>query len=65
MSKFANSLTDLIGKTPMLRLGKYTELHRLGVSLVAKLEYFNPAGSVNLKLSVPTQPAYAAVIPYK
>ena len=46
MSKIANNLTDLIGKTPMLRLGKYTELHRLGVSLVAKLEYFNPAGSV-------------------
>ena len=51
MSKFANSLTDLIGKTPMLRLGKYTELHRLGVSLVAKLEYFNPAGSVKDRIA--------------
>ena len=46
MPELANNLTDLIGKTPMLRLGKYAELHRLGVSLIAKLEYCNPAGSV-------------------
>ena len=46
MSKLANNITDLIGKTLMLRLGKYAELHKMGVSLVAKLEYHNPAGSV-------------------
>ena len=51
MAKIANNITDLIGKTPMLRLGKYAELHKLGVSLVAKLEYHNPAGSVKDRIA--------------
>ena len=39
-------LTDLIGKTPLLELGGFSKKLGLGATLVAKLEYFNPAGSV-------------------
>lgn len=46
MSKIYKSLTDLIGKTPLLELSNYEKKHNLGATLVAKLEYFNPAGSV-------------------
>lgn len=46
MSKIATSLTDLIGKTPLLELSNYNKVNNLSASIVAKLEYFNPAGSV-------------------
>lgn len=46
MSKIARSLTDLIGNTPLLELGRFSSEKRLSASIVAKLEYFNPAGSV-------------------
>ena len=52
MQKIANSLTDLIGKTPLLRLNRYSEAHELNVELVAKLEYFNPAGSVKDRIAL-------------
>ena len=46
MSKIAKHLTDLIGKTPLLELSNYNrENHSLG-TIIAKLEYFNPGGSV-------------------
>jgi cysteine synthase A len=44
MAKIANNLTELIGKTPLLKLNRVTE--GLEAEVVAKLEYFNPAGSV-------------------
>lgn len=46
MSKIAKNLTDLIGNTPLLELTNYSQNQGLNTSLVAKLEYFNPAGSV-------------------
>lgn len=47
MERIAECLTDLIGNTPLLKLGKYSESHGLSdTRLLAKLEYFNPAGSV-------------------
>jgi len=46
MSKIANNLTELIGKTPMLELGNYCKEKDLSAKLIAKLEYFNPLGSV-------------------
>jgi len=51
MSRIANSLTDLIGKTPLLRLGRYAQAHKLGATLIAKLEYYNPAGSVKDRIA--------------
>lgn len=44
MSKIANSITDLIGGTPLLKLGRITEDSKAKV--VVKLELFNPGGSV-------------------
>jgi len=46
MSKIAKNLTDLIGNTPLLELGNYSKENSLKATLVAKLEYFNPLGSV-------------------
>ena len=46
MSKINKSLTDLIGKTPLLELVNYEKKHELKAAVVAKLEFFNPAGSV-------------------
>lgn len=46
MSKIAKKLTDLIGNTPLLQLDAYKEENKLEANLIAKLEYFNPLGSV-------------------
>ena len=46
MAKIAQSLGDLIGKTPLLELSNYEKSEGLDARIVAKLEYFNPAGSV-------------------
>lgn len=46
MSKIAKSLTDLIGNTPLLELSNYNESQKVKAKVVAKLEYFNPGGSV-------------------
>jgi cysteine synthase A len=46
MSKIAKNLTDLIGNTPLLELSNFSEHHDIEATLIAKLEYFNPAGSV-------------------
>lgn len=43
--KIAESLTQLIGRTPLLRLNAYSRKYGLGIDLIAKLESFNPAGS--------------------
>lgn len=40
------SLTELIGRTPLLMLSRYAKKNALEATLLAKLEYFNPAGSV-------------------
>lgn len=46
MSKIAKNLTDLIGNTPLLELSNYNKGNGLEATVIAKLEYFNPAGSV-------------------
>ncbi|MDT2237552.1 cysteine synthase A [Paenibacillus larvae] len=46
MSKIAKNLTELIGNTPLLELSGYTSFYDLEATIVAKLEYFNPTGSV-------------------
>ncbi len=43
--KIFNSLTELIGSTPLLKLSRYSVAVGLPTALLAKLEYFNPAGS--------------------
>ena len=46
MSKIAEKLTDLIGNTPLLELSNFNRQNGLESQLIAKLEYFNPSGSV-------------------
>src|SRR5659263_474003 len=46
MLKISKSLTDLIGNTPLLELSNYNLKNSLEAKVIAKLEYFNPAGSV-------------------
>lgn len=46
MSKIAKKLTDLIGDTPLLELRTYRDENNLEANLIAKVEYFNPLGSV-------------------
>lgn len=41
-----NSITDIIGGTPLLELHRYRALHDLPARIVGKLEVFNPAGSI-------------------
>ena len=46
MTKIADTITELIGNTPLLRVNNYAAAEKLGCAPLAKLEYFNPAGSV-------------------
>ena len=46
MTKVAQNLTDLIGSTPLLALNNYSAKSKLEAKVLAKLEYFNPLGSV-------------------
>lgn len=46
MKTIAKKLTDLIGNTPLLELSAYDAQHSVAAKILAKLEYFNPAGSV-------------------
>ena len=46
MAKIAKQLTELIGHTPLLELTNYEKNNGLEAKIIAKLEYFNPLGSV-------------------
>ena len=46
MTKIAKQLTELIGNTPLLELSNYEVENNLEAKLIAKVEYFNPLGSV-------------------
>jgi cysteine synthase A len=51
MANINKSLTDLIGRTPLLELSNYEKKNDLQATLIAKLEYFNPAGSVKDRIA--------------
>lgn len=52
MKKIAECLTDLIGNTPMLRLNRYSAACGLTTPIVAKVEMFNPGGSVKDRIAL-------------
>ncbi|MCC8200017.1 MAG: cysteine synthase A [Tannerellaceae bacterium] len=52
MAKIAKKLTDLVGNTPLLELSNYNASKDLKATLIAKLEYFNPAGSVKDRIAL-------------
>ena len=51
MSKVYTSVTELIGKTPLIELKNIEKKNSLNATVVAKLEYFNPAGSVKDRIA--------------
>lgn len=51
MADFNKKITDLIGNTPLLELSNYNKIHELDAKIVAKLEYFNPGGSVKDRIA--------------
>lgn len=52
MSNIKNSITELIGKTPLLRLNGFGKKLNLCAVVIGKLEYFNPAGSVKDRIAL-------------
>ncbi|MFI3332449.1 MAG: cysteine synthase A [Rikenellaceae bacterium] len=52
MSKIAKSLTDLIGGTPLLELSRVLTKESIDAHIIAKLEYFNPAGSIKDRVAL-------------
>ena len=52
MGKIYNRLTELVGNTPLLALASYSKTKAAGAKLLAKLEYFNPAGSVKDRIAL-------------
>ena len=52
MAKIAKQLTELIGNTPLLELNKYSTAKGLDTPVVAKIEYFNPGGSVKDRIAL-------------
>ncbi|MCD7774089.1 MAG: cysteine synthase A [Clostridiales bacterium] len=48
----AESITDLIGKTPMLKMSRYAAAAGVGGNILAKLEYFNPLGSSKDRIGI-------------
>lgn len=51
MAKVYKSLTELIGKTPLLEVVNFNKKKGLNAKILAKLEYFNPAGSVKDRIA--------------
>lgn len=51
MSKIAKKLSDLIGGTPLVELTGIEKNNQLNAQVIAKLEYFNPAGSVKDRIA--------------
>ena len=52
MAKIAKQLTELIGNTPLLELSKFSAAKGLGTNIIAKVEYFNPGGSVKDRIAL-------------
>ncbi|MGN1263040.1 MAG: pyridoxal-phosphate dependent enzyme, partial [Prevotella sp.] len=52
MAKIAKQLTELIGGTPLLELDKFSADKGLKNAIVAKVEYFNPGGSVKDRIAL-------------
>lgn len=51
MAEYKKRITELIGNTPLLELTNYNKKHELDAKIVAKLEYFNPGGSVKDRIA--------------
>ena len=52
MTKVFRKITDLIGRTPLVELPGFSEAEHLKSPLVAKVEFFNPGGSVKDRIAL-------------
>lgn len=52
MSKIYNCVDELIGKTPLMRLNRFEKQYGVNANILAKLEFFNPAGSVKDRVAL-------------
>ena len=52
MAKIAKQLTELIGNTPLLELNKFSHAKGIDTPVIAKVEYFNPGGSVKDRIAL-------------
>ena len=52
MAKIATQLTELIGNTPLLELNKFSQAKGIETPVIAKVEYFNPGGSVKDRIAL-------------
>lgn len=52
MAKIYKQITDLIGKTPLVELGKFSASKGLDTPVIAKVEFFNPGGSVKDRIAL-------------
>ncbi|MDY4963788.1 MAG: pyridoxal-phosphate dependent enzyme, partial [Ruminococcus callidus] len=51
MMKIYEQITDLIGSTPLVKLKNYSANRELEATVLAKVEFFNPAGSVKDRIA--------------
>lgn len=51
MTKIYKNITQLIGNTPLIELSNYKKENEINANIIAKLEYFNPAGSVKDRIA--------------
>ena len=52
MAQIAKQLTELIGNTPLLELNKFSKAKNIETPIIAKIEYFNPGGSVKDRIAL-------------
>ncbi len=52
MAKIAKQITDLIGNTPLVELNKYSKFRGVETPIIAKVEFFNPGGSVKDRIGL-------------
>ena len=52
MTKIAKQITDLIGNTPLVELNKYSKFRGVETPVIAKVEFFNPGGSVKDRIGL-------------
>ena len=52
MTKIAKQLTELIGNTPLLELNKFSKAQGIETPIIAKVEFFNPGGSVKDRIAL-------------
>ena len=62
--KIYGSVAELVGNTPLLELKRFAELNGARATILAKLEFFNPAGSVKDRVAKNINAKWAVLISY-